>query len=266
MHINLTRRFGLAVVVLGLVVGAAGQSKADVVINVLAGSSTADMNGAIYAQTDNQPAGSGYIDAFLRTQMKGMEQGYNTDGVLQFDTKPDGHTNALLVTQVPVVTIGGIDYREFLLDINESQGGLKNLLSMDRVEIYLTGDRTITNFDPNAPGAGFGSRANLVYSLDGGANGNGTVELDSDIVRGGSGQADMYLYVKNDLFKAAYNGSNNYVVLYNHFGTPHTSESGYEEWAVRATAVPEPSTLASAGTGVLMVLGYAWRRRRRAAA
>ena len=31
-----------------------------------------------------------------------------------------------------------------------------------------------------------------------------------------------------------------------------------------ATTTPEPSTLASAVTGVLMVLGYAWRKRRRA--
>jgi PEP-CTERM motif len=33
-----------------------------------------------------------------------------------------------------------------------------------------------------------------------------------------------------------------------------------------ASAVPEPSTLALGGSGVLTLAGYAWRRRRRRAA
>lgn len=272
--INAMKRFGLAVAGISLLVGTAEQARAEMVINVISGSSTADHNGAIYAQTDYQPAGTGVFNTFLRTEAKGNEKGYNTDGQVEFDTMSDPHTHAIPVTDVPVITINDVAYREFLLDINESQGGAKRLLSLNRLELYLTSDPMIRGFDPTTgPGDGFGSKANLVYSLDGGANGNGTVELDSSIVKGGSGKADMYLYVRDSLFTAAYDGSNNYVVLFNQFGNPNQSDAGFEEWGLRdgggpelrLQAVPEPSSLVSSGIAAVMGLGvYSWRRRSKA--
>src|SRR5690349_14227121 len=47
-------------------------------------------NGALFFATDQQPAGTGFIDPFLRVQGNGSggsQQGYNTDGGFPFDDK-----------------------------------------------------------------------------------------------------------------------------------------------------------------------------------
>jgi len=258
-------------------------ARANIVLNMTTtGAQQADLNGAIYAQTDAQPTGTGNIRSFVRVQQtqsdtKFSEEGYNTDRrPVQFDEYTDPNfTRSVLITQVPVVSILGVDYRQFLLDINQNNGN-GNLLSLNRVEIYLTDNPSITGFDPNAPvGTGFGSSANLVYSLDGGLNGDGRVELDYDL-NGGSGEGDMFLYVRNDLFLSAFDGSGINVVLYSQFGTPpgpNSTNDGFEEWAtlgvgptLQILETPEPASLAMALSGAIPLGLWVVRRRKRATA
>src|SRR5262245_6236332 len=82
-------------------------------------------NGAIYQQCDAQPTGTGVIRSFVRVQGaasgSSVEQGYNTDGrPLQFDeNKSPQFTRSLTLGDVPIVSVDGVDYRQFLLDINQ---------------------------------------------------------------------------------------------------------------------------------------------------
>src|SRR6266404_5773027 len=49
-----------------------------------------EIDGALFFATDQQPAGTGFIDPFIRVQDNGagnFEQGYNTDGGFPFHDK-----------------------------------------------------------------------------------------------------------------------------------------------------------------------------------
>ena len=54
-------------------------------------------------------AGSGVFSSFVRVQADGTEAGYNTDGTLQFDTKSGSFTHSMLLSNIPVVTVGGVE-------------------------------------------------------------------------------------------------------------------------------------------------------------
>ena len=81
------------------------------------------VNGGFVTWTASQPTGSGFIDSFVRVSANtDCVQGYNTDSrPLQFDENTSAtFTHDLLLSAVPIVNIGGVNYREFLLDINQT--------------------------------------------------------------------------------------------------------------------------------------------------
>ena len=81
-------------------------------------------------------AGSGNIDPFLRLGTNDtFERGYNTSLGLPLDDKPPqpGFTHALQLSAVPIVNIGGVNYREFLLDANQTNNGN---ISLNQVQIF----------------------------------------------------------------------------------------------------------------------------------
>ena len=97
------------------------------------------VNGALFQQGSVQPAGSGVIDAFVRIHGlggAGTEQGYNTDArPLQFDeNKSPTFTRSIQLSDVPEVTIGGVAYRVFLLDINQKSS--QPLVSLDQLRLF----------------------------------------------------------------------------------------------------------------------------------
>jgi hypothetical protein len=124
------------------------------------------VNGAIFQQFSDGGGGSGNIDAFVRIQATGIEQGYNTDyRDVQFDEDTSATFNhSLLLSEVPTVTNGDITYREFLLDIDQSA----QYISLDKVEIYLEATRDIGLYPDNF--------TTLVYDLD--ADQDNWVKLD----------------------------------------------------------------------------------------
>ena len=68
----------------------------------------------------DQSTGTGVIDSFLGFRTGGTEDGYNTSLSQPPSTTNGGvFTRALLLTEVPIITIAGVDYRQFLLDINQ---------------------------------------------------------------------------------------------------------------------------------------------------
>jgi hypothetical protein len=215
-------------------------------------------NGARFHQTNIQPTGTGVIDPFLTIQRTGSEQGYNTDGTFQFDEKRTSYTNALPLNSLQAVTINGVAYYQFLLDINEKGTDTGRKLSLNEVQLYLGNtDSPTANKTWGGDFNGFKTPSTLVYDLDGA--GNKTIELDYKLGHG-SGSGDMFMYVPKSSFdSAAASTGYEFVYLYSKFGSPNGSDAGFEEWAALKkpsgggggsnNPVPAPPGLVLAGMG-----------------
>jgi len=264
------RQFRNAACALALAAGAvfgASRANAETTLDLATSSPQTDGTTALFYRTDLQPTGTGVIQPFVRIQAKPTESGYNTDGVIEFDTKdnPGNWTHSITLSQVPVVTINGIQYREFLLDINESTSQNNRFLSMNEFEVYTSNTNVLSGFNTtlhtfSSPGTNV---TNLVYDMD--ATGDKLVRMDYSLASG-SGSGDMFVYVKSSLFT----GTNPYVYLYSKFGNPDGSDAGFEEWATRPgttnpPAVPLPASLWG-GLALLGLMGAAKIRSRRQSA
>ncbi|WP_239027514.1 PEP-CTERM sorting domain-containing protein [Geomonas diazotrophica] len=226
------------------------------------------MNGALFYQTDPRPTGTGYIDPFLRlgTGTNNYEQGYNTSArPFQYDQKePLNYTHDLMLGAVPIVSKNGVDYREFLLDINQINSGTGALLSLDVLQIFLRSsaftDSDITHQGNNYT---FPSLGTMVWNLDDGVD--SYIKLNYDL-NTGSGSGDMLFYVPNSLF-AGY-ADTTALYLFSGFGTNYEANDGFEEWWVGKSApvppVPEPGTMILLGAGFLSLAIYGKRRRNNA--
>jgi hypothetical protein len=184
-----------------------------------------ELSGGIFHQDSVQPAGSGVIHSFVRLQTKngdnGVVQGYNTDArPLQFDEKlSPSFTHSLRLGDVPTVDVGGTLYREFLLDINQTNS--TPLLSLDELRVYTgsTGNVSSYNSATNA-------LSGCTLNFDLGAN---WIKLNAGL-NPGSGVSDMVALIPDSNFAGA--SPNSYVYLYSKFGVNLGAHGGFEEWAV----------------------------------
>ncbi|MBC8127475.1 MAG: PEP-CTERM sorting domain-containing protein [Gloeobacteraceae cyanobacterium ES-bin-144] len=222
------------------------------------------INGAIYAIDSSHPSGTGIFGrgaggVFLTIQNKGVEQGYNTSAGGIMDTKRVSQWNhEITVGSLGVLTIANQEYVPFLLDINESASSKNSLLSLDDVKIFTTSATAITN--PTVGSLLADPRLNLVYDMDAGAN--NSVLLDYNRIGGGSGSADMALFIPRNVFSGI--PLNQTLYLYSRFGgdiSKGDADAGFEEWTQGkgTSAIPEPATFSLIG---LCALGYLVRRKR----
>ena len=250
---------------LGLVAFAVASSTAFAsILDLTTAGSSGTIGGALFQQTDPQPTGTGYIDSFLRIKQTGNEAAYNTSGNLSNPFNQLGgsqYNRDLLLSEVPIVN----GKYQFLLDINQIDSGTGPLLSLNQVEVFLTGVSSQTGgswhtgTDGRLVTTGM-SDLHPVYDMNlGGGTANGVL-LNYDL-NPGSGAGDMFLYIPTAFFAAV---PGQYVLLYSQFGTPpgaYQSNDGFEEWAVIAgTAVPEPTTPAFAGAFLAIWFGARMRR------
>jgi hypothetical protein len=203
------------------------------------------VGGALFQQANRLPAHTGPVGSFVRLQVHHpatVEQGYNTDArPLQFDENADPLlTHALRLSDVPVVVIDGVTYRQFVLEVNQTRSS--PLLSLDELRLYASDAANLTGYDGNQL-AGL----NPLYNLD--AGGDHWILLDNRLSRGG---IDMTANIPEILFTGV--DPNSYVYLYSKFGLNEKADGAFEEWGVALNGVsaasppPAPSSLSGSVT------------------
>jgi VPDSG-CTERM motif len=215
------------------------------VIDLTTAGSSGTVNGALFQQIDPQSTGTGVIEPFLRLQANGTEEGYNTGFNPPFpDVKTGTWTHELQVKDIPIVTIGGVQYYQFLLDINQNRGGNGEFLSLNEIQLYTRPTQLLN------PTTNLATLGTLRYDLDALPAGDSTIELNF-LLNPGSGAGDMFMNIPVAFFGGA--PATDFVYLYTAFGNPNPSNDGFEEWAVlRGPSNPVPDGGLTAG-----MLGFA---------
>lgn len=193
-------------------------------------SASGSINGALFFASDQQPAGTGFIDSFLRVQASPTEQGYNTDGGFPFDDKhPHNFQHSVLLSSLAQFNLNGTEYFKFMLDANQS-GASNHTFTMTQLQFYTTNDPAQTTTTFNADGTL--PLGHLAYNMNpGGGTTNSVITTAT-----GSGKFDAIVYVPVSNF----NLNDKYVILY----FAGLGNGGFEEWtaATGVSPIPEAST------------------------
>src|SRR5260370_5010853 len=207
----------------------ATSAHATVVDLTTSANASGDINGALFFASDQQAAGTGFIDPFLRVQDNGnggFEQGYNTDGGFPFDDKnPHNFQHSLLLSSLAQFYMNGTEYFNFMLDSNQSGTPSYHTFTLSQLQIYTSnnGSQTTTTFNPD----GTLNLGTLVYNMNPGGTTNNVITTGT-----GSGKYDMVTYIPVSLF----NLSDKYVTLY----FAGNGDGGFEEWSAPTGVSPIP--------------------------
>jgi hypothetical protein len=211
---------------------------------------------ALFFASDQQAAGTGFIDPFLRVQGNGkgtFEQGYNTDGGFPFDDKhPHNFQHSLLLSSLAQFNVNGIEYFRFMLDGNQSgKGSTNHTFTLTQLQLYTSNDpaQATTTFNPD----GTLPLGDLVYDLNPGGGTSNSVKTTAT----GSGKFDAIV----DVPVSDFNTSDKYVYLY----FAGNGNGGFEEWtaATGVSQIPEPSSLTLVSVTLAALLSFKsclWRR------
>src|SRR5205085_9777474 len=186
---------------------------------------------ALFFATDQQPAGTGFIDPFLRVQASPTVQGYNTDGGFPFDDKnPHNFQHSVLMSSLMQFDINGTEYFKFMLDANQS-GNSNRTFTLTQLQVYTSnnGSSMTTAINPD----GTLALGTLAYNLNPGGGTSNSVLTTAT----GSGKYDAIVYVPVSDF----NLNNKYMILY----FAGQGNGGFEEWTVATgiAPIPEASTI-----------------------
>jgi uncharacterized repeat protein (TIGR01451 family) len=170
----------------------------------------------------NYPGGSGATTSFLRLkagQGSTLERGYNTDGTTQFDTQKQG-TKAILLSDLPTITVDNTTYYEFRIDLNESNSSPQ--IALSKLQIFQSNAANLT---------GYNSTTGQLGGLNPVVNLNETVLLNASL-NSGSGEGDVLVYLPGSAFTG-----NPYIYTYAEF---QNAESGFEEFSYATTTALGP--------------------------
>lgn len=191
-------------------------------------------SGFIARQVNTRPTSE--FTEFVRLQGLLTEQGYNTTASQsQYNEVQGGSfSRALTLSQVPTVLVGGVAYREFILNAN--QLFLTPRLSVDQVRVFVAGTSNLTGYNPST---GTLAGQNAVFNLD--ASGDVSLMVRA---RSASGEfGTMALLIPNVAFAGA--NPESFVYLYSKMGEQlgGLASGGAESWAVHPssnTPLPPP--------------------------
>ncbi|MDX8489390.1 hypothetical protein, partial [Mesorhizobium humile] len=176
-----------------------------------------DIGDGVLLEATSIGSGTGNYDSFFRLQATGVEQGFNTDQNGNVLDNKASFTHSLQWGNLQPITVGGVQYIEFRLDLNEN---VNANITLTDLRVYIS-DHDATLTDYNGGFSGFVS----VFDMAG-----TQVLTDSN---SGSGTDDYRVLVPVSSFTAAGATSGSYVTLFSSFSG---SDGGFEEW--RTTTVP----------------------------
>jgi uncharacterized repeat protein (TIGR01451 family) len=174
-------------------------------------------------------SGTGIFDPFLTLQRSDSQSGTNLFNGSNYATgdaisSSDNRTSLLEISKIPMVGLGGMQYLEIRLDLNEvgGGGGPKAEVRLTDLKIYGSNDPTLSSFSGMAP----------LYSLDTETL-NTTVYMWDDF--NGSGRSDVVMLIPKSYF-----ASNPQYLFFqaNFSGT----DGGFEEFSTLVLQAPlDPS-------------------------
>ncbi|MCI0704346.1 MAG: hypothetical protein L0241_25080, partial [Planctomycetia bacterium] len=200
-------------------------------------------NGFIARQIDHAPKED--FTKFVKLHGWGTEQGYNTTGDRQFNEVRGRNIHPeLALSEVPTVVVGGVAYREFVLNINQWWCSPK--LSLDKVQIFTADVSNLDHYDRCSDTL---SGRSPVFDLDSGEN--VSILLNAQL-NADSGFGDMALLVPDSAFAGV--SPDSFVYLYSKLGQlcGARANGGAETWGVDHTQ-PPPNTGGSSLSGFVFV-------------
>ena len=174
-------------------------------------------------------SGTGIFDPFLTLQRSDSQSGTNLFNGNTYATgdaisSSDNRTSLLEISKIPVVGVGGMQYLEIRLDLNEvgGGGGPKAEVRLTDLKIYGSNDPTLASFGGMAP----------LYSLDTETL-NTTVYMWDDF--NGSGRSDVVMLIPKSYFVS----NPQYLFFQANFSG---TDGGFEEFSTLVLQAPlDPS-------------------------
>jgi hypothetical protein len=204
---------------------------------------SAVLNGGVFQVpgTNAPVVGTGVLNPFVRIQetangstlkSNGVEAGFNTSAAVMnsgintgtlLDDHDNGGTNwnhAIQLGDLCKVTVNGVDYYQFSLDINE-QGNKTNAgLSLDEFKLFYADSGSLSSFTGANDNSGYTdfniSGATLAYNMDNGPGGDASILMDYRNFSGSGKGIDLQALVPVTNFANA--SANSYIYLYSKFG------------------------------------------------
>ncbi len=190
------------------------------------GSST-NIGGVIFTDAVNTGSGTGNYNTFLAiSDNDGVEEGFNSDDTPPIDASnkdiDQAKTHTVKLSDLVIVTVNGVQYYEFRVDLNEANSDPNAQISLDQFKLYTSANGgindTTTLFSQN-----------LIYDMDGGGN---VSVLLSDAESSGSGNDDYAVLVPITEF-AGLDPTTTYVYLFTQMGAAGVgwdATATFEEW------------------------------------
>ena len=190
-----------------------------------AGDSTTVGN-VIFTDAVNVGSGTGNYNTFLAISNNGgIESGFNSDDTPPIDGSnsdiDQAKTHTVRLSDLVIITVGGVQYYQFRIDLNEANSDPNGQISLDKFQLYTSTnggiESTTTLFNP--------ANATLRYDMDAVANGGDKSILLSDAGSTGSGTDDYAVLVPVTDF-AGLDPTTTYVYLYTQMGAAGTDCPG----------------------------------------